>query len=301
MIVACSCTSLGGDYNLQEHGFTVFHSKHLQPTLCFSNCESLHENCFCCVEASLLWGNMQQSFCCKRRGYQVFGLYTRHSILVARMELIHGQHVLLAQLNGLTKMDEIHINISCLPSSIMISIQPRNVLKNPHLFNKLSKLFRDVKFWSVQTQNSVETLFLSERANTQLFRTSKIFEIDALFMKLEGFLCWSQVLETFHAYLKHTCMHVRYMHACMLLCMHVCFKYAWKVSKTWLQYKNPSNFTNNASISKIFDVLKSLVFALSLRNNVSTLFCVCALQNLTSLKSLLNLLNKCGFFNTGIG
>mgnify|MGYP003718916207 CR=1 FL=1 len=79
---------------------------------------------------------------------------------------------------------------------------------------------------------------------------------------------------------------------------HVCFKYAWNVSKTWLQYKNPSNFTNNASISKIFDVLKSLVFALSLRNNVSTLFCVCALQNLTSLKSLLNLLNKCGFFNT---
>ena len=97
------------------------------------------------------------------------------------------------------------LHYSCLPSSIMISIQPRNVLKNPHLFNKLSKLFRDVKFWSVQTQNSVETLFLSERANTQLFRTSKIFEIDALFVKLEGFLYWSQVLETFHAYLKHTC------------------------------------------------------------------------------------------------
>ena len=56
------------------------------------------------------------------------------------------------------------------------------------MFNKLSKLFRDVEFWSVQTQNSVEMLFLSERANTQLFRTSKIFEIDALFMKLEGFL-----------------------------------------------------------------------------------------------------------------
>ena len=82
------------------------------------------------------------------------------------------------------------------------------------------------------------------------------------------------------------------------ICMHVCFKYAWKVSKTWLQHKNPSNFTNNASISKIFEVLKSLVFALSLRNNVSTLFCVCTLQNLTSLKSVLNLLNKCGFFNT---
>ena len=58
---------------------------------------------------------------------------------------------------------------------------------------------------------------------------------------------------------------------------------------------------NNASISKIFDVLKSLVFALSLRNNVSMLFCVCVFQNLTSLKSLLNLLNKCGFFNTGFG
>ncbi len=65
---------------------------------------------------------------------------------------------------------------------------PKPVLKNPHLFNKLSKLFRDVKFWSAQTQNSVETLFLSERANTKLFRTSKIFEIDALFVKLEGFL-----------------------------------------------------------------------------------------------------------------
>ena len=78
------------------------------------------------------------------------------------------------------------------------------VLKNPHLFNKWSKLFRDVKFWNGQTQNSVETVFLSERANTQLFRTSKIFEIGALFVKLEGFLYWSQVLETFHAYLKHT-------------------------------------------------------------------------------------------------
>ena len=104
------------------------------------------------------------------------------------------------------------LHYSCLPSSIMISIQPRNVLKNPHLFNKLSKPFRDVKFWSVQTQNSVETLFLSERANTQLFRTSKIFEIEALFMKLEGFLYCNQVLETFHAYLKHTCIH-RSIHA----------------------------------------------------------------------------------------
>ena len=56
------------------------------------------------------------------------------------------------------------------------------------MFIKLSKLFRDGKFWSAQTQNSVETLFLSERENTQLFRTSKIFEIDALFMKIEGFL-----------------------------------------------------------------------------------------------------------------
>ena len=56
------------------------------------------------------------------------------------------------------------------------------------MFIKLSKLFRDAKFWSAQTQNSVETLFLSERENTQLFRTSKIFEIDALFMKIEGFL-----------------------------------------------------------------------------------------------------------------
>ena len=58
----------------------------------------------------------------------------------------------------------------------------------------------------------METLFLSERANTNLFRTSKIFEIDALFVKLEGFLYWSQVLETFHAYLKHTCMHVSCTH-----------------------------------------------------------------------------------------
>ena len=81
--------------------------------------------------------------------------------------------------------------------------------------------------------------------------------------------------------------------------MHVYFKYASNVSKPWLQYKNPSIFTNKASISKIFDVLKRLVFALSLRNNVSTLFRVCALQNLTSLKSLLKLLNKYGFFNTG--
>ena len=91
-----------------------------------------------------------------------------------------------------------------------------------------------------------------------------------------------------------------YMHA-WEICMHVCVKYAWYDSKTWLQYKNPSNITNNASISKIFGVLKSWGFALSLRNNVSTVFCVCALQNLTSLKSLLNLLNKCGFFNSGLG
>ena len=67
-------------------------------------------------------------------------------------------------------------------------IYPKPVLKNPYLFNKLSEFFRDIKFWGIQTQNSVETLFLSERANTKLFRTSKIFEIDALFVKLEGFL-----------------------------------------------------------------------------------------------------------------
>ena len=67
-------------------------------------------------------------------------------------------------------------------------ILPKPVLKNPHLFNKVSKLFRDVQFCSAQTQNSVETLFLSERANPQLFRTPKIFEIDALFVMLEGFL-----------------------------------------------------------------------------------------------------------------
>ena len=63
-----------------------------------------------------------------------------------------------------------------------IPLDPKPVLKNPHLFNKLIKLFRDVKFGSAQTQNNVETLFLSERANTKLFRTSKIFEIDALFV-----------------------------------------------------------------------------------------------------------------------
>ena len=177
-------------------------------------------------------------------------------------------------------------------------LDPKPVLKNPHLFNKLSKLFRDVQLWSAQTQNSMETLFLSERANPQLFRTPKIFEIDALFVKLEGFLYWNQVLETFHAYLKHTCMHISYMHGVYDICMHVCRKYAWDDSKTWLQNKNPSNFTNNASISNFFDVLKSWVFALSLRNNVSTLFYVCTLQNLTSLKSLLKLLNKCGFFNS---
>ena len=57
-------------------------------------------------------------------------------------------------------------------------------IKNPYLFNNVSKLFRDTKFWSAQTLNSVETLFLSERENTQLFRTSKIFEIDALFLKI---------------------------------------------------------------------------------------------------------------------
>ena len=56
------------------------------------------------------------------------------------------------------------------------------------MFNKISKLFRDVKFWGAQTQNSVETLFPGERANNQLFRKSKIFEIYALFMKLEGIL-----------------------------------------------------------------------------------------------------------------
>ena len=51
---------------------------------------------------------------------------------------------------------------------------------------------------------------------------------------------------------------------------------------------------NIAPIPKIFDVLKSWLFALSLGNNVSTLCRVCALQNVTSLKSLLNLLNKYG-------
>ena len=71
------------------------------------------------------------------------------------------------------------------------------VLKNPHLFNKWSKLFRDVKFWNGQTQNSVETLFLSERANTQLFRTSKIFEIGSLFVILEDFFYWSRKLKMF--------------------------------------------------------------------------------------------------------
>ena len=55
------------------------------------------------------------------------------------------------------------------PASFIIPLGPKPVLKNPHLFNKVSKLFRDVKFWSAQTQNSVETLFLSERANTKLF------------------------------------------------------------------------------------------------------------------------------------
>ena len=61
-------------------------------------------------------------------------------------------------------------------------------IEEPALFNKLSKLFRDVQFWSAQTQNSMETLFLSERANTQLFRTQKIFEIGPIFVKLEGIL-----------------------------------------------------------------------------------------------------------------
>ena len=70
----------------------------------------------------------------------------------------------------------------------MVGVQPKPVSKNPHLFQKISTLFRDVQFWNTQQQNSAETLFLSERANTQLFRTPKIFEIGALFMKLEGFL-----------------------------------------------------------------------------------------------------------------
>ena len=42
----------------------------------------------------------------------------------------------------------------------------------------------------------------------------------------------NSVLETFHAYVKHTCMHMWYMHthACIYhVCMHV---YAWNVSKT---------------------------------------------------------------------
>ena len=85
---------------------------------------------------------------------------------------------------------------------------PKLVLKNPRLFNNLSKLFRDVKCWSAHTQNNVETLFLGERANPQLFWTPKNFEIDALFVMLEGFLYWSQVLELSHAYLRHTCMHI---------------------------------------------------------------------------------------------
>ena len=40
-----------GDYSLQEHGFTVFSNK-FGSSFCFSNLGSLHENCFCCVEAS---------------------------------------------------------------------------------------------------------------------------------------------------------------------------------------------------------------------------------------------------------
>ena len=88
---------------------------------------------------------------------------------------------------------------------------PSPVWTNPHLFKKMSDFWKEVVFWSVQTQHSVETLFLSERANTQLFRTPKIFGIDALFVMLEGFLYWSQVLESSHAYLKHTCMHMSYV------------------------------------------------------------------------------------------
>ena len=92
---------------------------------------------------------------------------------------------------------------------------------NPYLFNRLSKLFRDVKFWNAQTRRSVETLFPSERANNQLFRTSKIFGFGAIFMKLEGFLYWSQVLETLHVYFKHICLHVRYLQACNVVLLEI--------------------------------------------------------------------------------
>ena len=80
-----------------------------------------------------------------------------------------------------------------------------------------------------------------------------------------------------------------YGHACI-----DCITYAWDDSKTWLQHKNPSNITNNASIPKIFGVLKSWVFALSLRNNVSTLCCVCILQDITSFQKSLFFLTNAG-------
>ena len=135
------------------------------------------------------------------------------------MKLIIGGRELLGRTSTITMTDEMNINIGW-DISMCIPLYIQNwYWKYPHLFHKLSKLFRGVRFWNAQTQNSVETLFLSERANTKLFRKSKIFEIDALFMKLEGFLYWSQVLETFYAYLKPTCMicvHISYMQACVL-------------------------------------------------------------------------------------
>ena len=53
-----------------------------------------------------------------------------------------------------------------------------------------SQFFRKHKLSETTTQNC-------ERVNTQLFRTSKIFEIGSLFVILEDFFYWSQRLKMF--------------------------------------------------------------------------------------------------------
>ena len=95
-----------------------------------------------------------------------------------------GGRPLLADTNKLLWLQIINLGISCILREEFNQIR----YGRTRICSKMSNIFREVRFWGIQTQNSVETLFLSERANIQLSRTSKIFEIGAIFMKLEWIL-----------------------------------------------------------------------------------------------------------------
>ena len=48
--------------------------------------------------------------------------------------------------------------------------------------------------------NRAELLFLAEGANSQVFRTPKIIEINWLFLMIEQFLCWDRLILHVHPY-----------------------------------------------------------------------------------------------------